>query len=110
MTTKTRKPKEQPKKTRNVKKDTQEIISGNLKSFIVAVTKAAAVYYTPESDNDVVMLKRIRSAEIAIGEAKLSISKMRNSIWREEMLSELASHEETLREKWNLVVEGDDDS
>lgn len=107
MTTRTRKPK-QPKKTRNVKKDTVEIVSTNLKLYVDAATKAAFVY-SSGYEKEVQVLKRIRIADVAVNRAQLAISKMRVSIWRDEMLSQLKTHGDSLEEKWNFIVEGDEE-
>ena len=107
MATKTRKPKE-PKKTRNVKKDTAEIIADGLDAFVHATVQATYVYVQGDS-SEAQMLKKIRAAEKDVAKAKMIISKMRASIWRDEMLKQLDTHEQTLEEKWNLIIEEETD-
>jgi len=109
MTVKTRKPKapKEQKKTRNVKKDTANIITDCLNAFVHATVQVAYVYVQGDL-TEAQMLKKIRAAEKDVAKAKMIISKMRVSIWRDEMLKQLDTHERTLEEKWNLIVEEDD--
>ena len=110
---KTKKPKSEPKaekKSRNVKKDTSEIIENALLAFSAARVKVELVESVAldelNSAGYADLLKRIRDGQSALRAARATITVMRNTPWRENMLKHLTAWDKALDEAWDGIIAG----
>lgn len=109
-TPKTKTPKGDEPKRRNVKKDTVQIIETALLCYSASRAAVDMIMESPTlteapSSEIAVALKRIRDAQHKLQAAHATISAMRDTPWRERMMSHIHQWDSKLDATWDAIIE-----